>query len=121
MNWELKLVHVPTGKKPIKRQKIVWTDEMIATVIKEFPNSYNKQLSEKLRIGWRSLVRKARELGIEKEAGFLQKRRSEITAMAVKAHPDHWAERKKGWCVPNSEKSRFNSGTFSFLSKGLMV
>jgi hypothetical protein len=76
----------------------------------EFPVSYNKELAKKLGVGWRTLVRKAREMGLEKEPGFLKKRRDEITAMAVKAHPGQKTKGLKGWCVPNSEGTRFAPG-----------
>ncbi len=62
---------------------IQWTDEMLNKLRKEFPAQFNKELAAELKVSWRTLVRKARELGIEKEAGFLKKNKEEILKMAV--------------------------------------
>jgi len=96
-------------------RKIEWAPEMIKAVESRFPSSYNKELAKELGISWRSLVRKARELGIEKEAGFLAKRRGEISKMATEAKPPHPAKGKKGWHVPNSEATRFAPGRISVM------
>ncbi len=110
MSYEL---YIPPVPKQRKRYKINWTPEMITKVKAEFPTRYNKELAEQLNVSWRSLVRKARELGIEKEEGFLENRKSEIQAMAREAHPPHPFKGVKGWCVPNSEQNRFRKGQVS--------
>lgn len=107
MSYELYLPLIP---KQRKRYKIDWTLDMITRLKEEFPTRYNKELAEELKVSWRSLVRKARELGIEKENGFLEKRKPEIQAMAREAHPPHPFKGVKGWCVPNSEEYRFRKG-----------
>ena len=86
---------------------------MIQQVIREFPYRFNKELASELGVSWRSLIRKARELGIEKESRFLDKNRQTITQMAVKAQPPHPHKGEKGWCVPNSEPHRFKKGNIS--------
>ena len=63
---------------------------------------YNRELAKLLNVSVRSVIRKARELNIDKEPGFLEKRRDEITKMAIKAHPPQPTKGKKGWSVPNS-------------------
>lgn len=93
-----------------KGRKISWTAEMLETLKTDFPVRFNKELAAELGVGWRTLIRKARELGIEKEVDFLDKNRSKITEMGAKAHPEHPMKGVKGWCVPNSEKTRFKPG-----------
>ncbi len=110
---ELTFAFVP--EKKILRNKISWTQEMIDLLIAEFPYSYNKELAKKIGVSWRTLIRKARELNIEKEPGFLEKRRKEITEMAVKALPPQPTKGKKGWSVPNSEQTRFKPGQISIM------
>lgn len=110
---ELTFAFVP--EKKILRKKIAWTQEMIDLLISEFPYSYNKELAKKIGVSWRTLVRKARELGLEKEPGFMDKRINEITEMAVKAHPPHPYKGKKGWCVTGSEETRFKPGQISVM------
>jgi len=110
MSYEL---YIPLIPKQRKRFKINWTPEMIVKLKADYPIRYNKELAKELSVSWRSLVRKAREFGIEKEEGFLEKRKPEIQAMAREAHPPHPFKGVKGWCVPNSENHRFRRGQVS--------
>lgn len=105
---ELTFAFVP--EKKILRKKIIWTQEMTDLIIAEFPVSYNRELAKKIGVSMSSLIRKARELGIEKEPMFLDKRREEITEMAIKALPPQPTKGRKGWCVPKSEQTRFMPG-----------
>jgi hypothetical protein len=100
----------PLPPKHRKGKPINWTPEMILYLRNEFAHTYNKVLAKHLRIGWRSVVRKARELGLEKEIDFLQKNKAEIQSMARIAHSPHPHKGDKGWCVPNSEATRFYTG-----------
>ena len=93
------------------RPAIVWTPSMIEWLQKNYATSFNKFLASRLGCGWRSVVRKARELGLEKEPGFLDKNRLLIKHSAIMAHGPHPHKGEKGWCVPNSESTRFKSGT----------
>ncbi len=102
----------PVFKKK-NRYKIIWTEEMLKILSEKFATTYNKVLAKELNVSWRSLIRKARELGLEKEPNFLDKNRSEISKMAVKAHPPHPFKGVKGWSVPNSENTRFEKGCLS--------
>lgn len=90
---------------------------MVSILRAKYPVTYNKVLAKELGVGWRTLIRKARELGIEKEEGFLDKRRDEITKMATEAHPPHPHKGVKGWCVPGSEAYRFKPGHISYMAR----
>lgn len=94
----------------MKGKKVEWTAEMLGTLKNEFPSSFNRDLATKLGISMRTLIRKARELNVEKEESFLEKRRSQITEMARKAHPGQPTKGIKGWSVPGGEKYRFKKG-----------
>ena len=111
--YELTGPIIPRKKRNSK--KIEWTPDMEQIIIDEFPVTYNKVLAQKLGVSWRSLVRKAREMGINKEEGFLDKRRDEITAMGIEAHPPHPHKGDKGWNIPNSEYTRFKTGQPSLM------
>lgn len=93
--------------------KIQWTDEMIKRLELEFPYRFTRDLAMDLGISKRTIVRKARELGIEKEPNFLEKNRELISDMAAKAHPPHPHKGDKGWVVPNSKNTRFKKGNIS--------
>ena len=109
--YELQLSPIVEGKRPPRRTAgIEWTAEMLETLNNKFPVTFNKELAEELGVSWRTLVRKARELGIEKEIGFLDKRREAITKMAQTARPENPTKGQKGWSVPGSEKYRFKKG-----------
>lgn len=95
------------------RYKIDWTPEMIRRLKFEFKYAYNKSLAIDLGVSCRSLIRKARELGLEKEEGFLEKRKLQIQKMARAKRGTNPTKGLKGWCVPNSESHRFKHGNIS--------
>ena len=103
---------------PKKRNyyRIDWTIDMIDILKDNFSTSYNKVIAKHIGVSVRSLIRKARELGLEKEEGFLEYRRDEITKMALDAHPPHPFKGVKGWCVPNGENTRFKPGNISIMT-----
>ena len=101
---------IPKNRKGIK---IEWTDLMIDILRRKFPTSYNRYIAIELGVSMRSAIRKARELGIDKEQKFLEYRRMEISAMAQTAKPENRNKGNKGWCVPNSELHRFKTGNVS--------
>lgn len=94
-------------------KKIIWTSYMIDRLINEFPFRFNRILATDLNVSMRSLIRKARELNINKEPNFLEKNRDKITEMAIKAHPPHPHIGDSNWSVPNSEATRFQKGNIS--------
>lgn len=94
----------------MKGIKVIWTAEMLETLRREFPSSFNRNLAAKLEVSMRTLIRKARALNLEKEEFFLESRRAEITEMARKAHPPQPTKGQKGWSVPGGEKFRFKKG-----------
>jgi len=95
--------------KPKKRYKISWSNEMIIILCNKFSITFNRELAKELKVSMRSLIRKARELNLEKEPGFLEKNRELITKMAVANNYNKYTG-IKGWSVPNSEKTRFKKG-----------
>lgn len=95
--------------KPKKSYKINWSTDMIEILSKKFPISFNRELAKELNVSMRTLIRKARELKLEKEPGFLEKNRKTITQMAVANNYNKYTG-VKGWSVPNSENTRFKKG-----------
>ncbi len=106
--------------KKQSRPKIDWTAEMIQKLREEFPLRFNKELAAELNVGWRSLVRKARQLGIDKEPRFLDKNRDIIIKMAVANNRNKYTG-CKGWSVPNSAGTRFKKGDISIMTTDLSV
>lgn len=103
-------LYLPPKKK--KAFRIHWTDAMLETIKIKFPSSFNRELAKELNVSMRSMIRKARELHLEKEPGFLEKNRSVITKMAVAKNYNKYTG-VKGWSVPNSEGTRFKKGQSS--------
>jgi len=58
---------------------------MLQRLREEYPVRYNRELSRDLGVSVRSLIRKARELGVRKEDRFIEKRMAEIEKMANSA------------------------------------
>ena len=71
----------------MKGIKVVWTKDMLDILKSEFSTSFNRDLATKLGVSIRTIIRKARELNLDKEEFFLETRRNDITEMARKAHP----------------------------------
>jgi hypothetical protein len=83
---------------------------MLETIKQKYSTEYNKVLAKQLGISWRTLVRKARELGLEKEPNFIEKRRADIVKMIAKVRKPSPLQARKGFVVPNSEQYRFKKG-----------
>ena len=65
-----------------QRRGIIWTPSMLKLLKDYFPHMFNKPLAKWIGVSDRSLIRKARELGLEKRPGFLDDRREEISDLA---------------------------------------
>ena len=87
---------------PSKRRitGIEWTDEMVDIITSKFATSFNRDLADELGVSMRTMIRKARELGLEKEPGFLDKNRKKISQMARDARSPNPTKGQKGWSVP---------------------
>ncbi len=64
---------------------IEWTPQMLKLLRDFFPIMFNEALAKWIGVSQRTLIRKARELGIEKQEGFLEKRRDDIVRRASEA------------------------------------
>lgn len=77
--------------------RIHWSGNMLSILRREFPRTKNEELAEMLGVSSRTVIRKARELGIEKDVDFVRSVWNENRLMA------QVASRK-------SEKSGFKKG-----------
>lgn len=64
---------------------IIWTPEQLKLLREYFPTMFNRPLAKWIGVSMRTLIRKARELGLEKKEGFLEERRGDIQRMASEA------------------------------------
>ena len=64
---------------------VVWTPSKIKIVTDFFPIMFNRPLAKWVGVSMRTLIRKARELGLEKEPGFLDRRREDINELVSEA------------------------------------
>lgn len=83
---------------------------MLRILRDRFPYEFTRDILPALGVSMRSAIRKARDLGLNKEPGFLDKKRSEINHRAALSLPPNPNKGRKGWSVPNSEYSRFAKG-----------
>ena len=104
----------PAFKKSTKRAyraTVQWSDERIDYLKANFATKFNKDLAAALGCGWRTVIRKARELGLEKEDGFLDKKRPEIVKLQIAADkPANPMKGVKGWSVPGGKEFQFKLG-----------
>ena len=54
----------------MKGKPTVWSEEAIYVFKQVFPHNWNKDLAKYFNVGWRTIVRKARELKLEKAPDF---------------------------------------------------
>lgn len=107
-------LYLPPVKKKKRSWKVCWSEEMIRILQAKFPVTFNRELAKELKVSMRTLIRKARELNLDKEPGFLDKHRETITKMAVANNYNKYTG-CKGWSVPNSEGTRFKKGRVSLM------
>lgn len=69
------------GKRPV----IYWNGNMISILTKYFPNTTNTELVELLGVSERTIIRKARELGICKSKEFISRVSREHSLMGCVA------------------------------------
>lgn len=60
-----------------------WTDEMIRQLQDGYATKFNRDLAIEIGVSLRTLIRKARALGLKKEPGFLAKNFDEIERRAA--------------------------------------
>lgn len=94
----------------MKGLKTTWTTEMEIDLIRLFPVNYNKDVAAHFNLGMRTIIRKARELGLSKEANFIELRKPELIQKAVKNRSQNITKGLKGWFVPGGEKTRYQKG-----------
>lgn len=103
----------PVFKKSTKRAyraPVFWSDDKLELLKTKFATTFNKDLAAYLGCGWRTVIRKARELGLEKEAGFLDKNRPEIVKRIFKVRRPNATKGMKGWQVPGGEQFQYKQG-----------
>lgn len=94
-------------------KKVNWTTTMIDKMIAEFPIRFAEDLAKEFGVGKSTIIRKARELKLEKEPEFLSKRKYAISALAQAAKAPNPMKGIRGWSVPNGEAYRFKKGNIS--------
>ena len=68
---------------------VVWTPQMLKIITTFFPMMFNKPLAKWLGVSERTLTRKARELGLEKQEGFIKKRQKDINQLISESHKNN--------------------------------
>lgn len=93
----------------MKRAEKIWTPAEIKDLIECFPNILNQKLSVRYNCGKRSLVRKARELGLKKSEEF----RANIDFASYSKGLEPWNKGKKRKLNPNCKKGWFKKGNIA--------
>ena len=89
------------------RKRIFWNENMLSVLKRYFPNTKNEEVAEMCGVSLRTVIRKARELGLQKDKNFVLKvwddnrllavvknRRNENSGMMKKGHIP-WNKGKK--------------------------
>lgn len=71
--------------------RIFWNPNMIALLKEKYPTMLNEELAELLGVSQRTMIRKARELELEKDKGWL------ISIWNERRHWAHIESKKKGY------------------------
>lgn len=97
-----------------QRPQIVWTKDKLFLIRTYFPTMFNKPLAKWIGCSERTLIRKARELGLEKVENFNEVRADDISRLLSDAVKKAYAEGrivsqfKKG--VNNNPECEFKPG-----------
>lgn len=94
----------------MKGKPTEWTPEMIEKLEGEFPNRFSIDIAKELGLSIRTIIRKARGLGLKKEPSFLENKREQIQARAKKNMPPNPNKGNKDFRIPNSERFQFKKG-----------
>lgn len=85
--WRYAKIYKLKGVPMRASLSIEWTSDMLRILRLKFHKTFNADLAKQLRVSQRTLIRKARELNLNKEPGFLEINRAEITRRATIALP----------------------------------
>lgn len=97
----------------MKGKKKIWTEAELKFLQDNFPSMWNKDLAKHFGIGWRSVVRKARELGLEKSDTF----RDNIDFSAFGQGNEPWNKGMKGLpMVAACVEKQFKKGNKSCMT-----
>lgn len=83
-----------TGRKILKQgysRKIYWDGNMLSVLRRYFPNTRNEEVAEMLGVSPRTVVRKARELGIYKDPDFCKDMSRQAALLAYSKN------KREGW------------------------
>jgi hypothetical protein len=90
----------------MKGKKTSWSKEDLQYLQENFPHKTNKELAAHFNVGWRTIVRKARELNIQKAEDF----RDSIDFSEFGKGNIPCNKHIKGLMIPGSEKGWFKKG-----------
>ena len=74
-----------TARKKTSSHRIIWTPEMISDFKKRYPVEFNTDLANDFKCDVRTILRRAREFGVEKTGNFIQINKAEIVRRIQKA------------------------------------
>lgn len=74
-----------TSRNKTKSHRVIWTPEMIEDFKKRYPVEFNTDLANDFKCDVRTILRRAREFGVEKTPGFIQINKSEIVRRIQRA------------------------------------
>lgn len=90
--------------------KIVLTERQEKWLINHFKHTKNTEISAKLNISERSVLRIARHLGLHKSRQFMARCQQEAAAAANRSNRINGTYPPKGYIIPRSEEYRFQPG-----------
>lgn len=94
----------------MKGKPTIWTTAMTEKLVTEFPIRFSREIGKDLGLSLRTIVRKARELSLEKEPDFLDIRREQITELCIKNRAPNPTKGDKTFRIPGGEKHQFKKG-----------
>lgn len=74
-----------TARKKTSSHRIIWTPEMIEEFKTLYPHQFNSDLADYFKCDVRTILRRAREFGVEKAGNFIQINKAEIVRRTQKA------------------------------------
>src|SRR3972149_4464350 len=94
----------------MKGLKTVWTKKMIEKITKDYPVRFTMEIAKELHLSYRTIIRAARQFGINKDPGFLEINKDKIQALAKAALPENPNKGNKNFRIANYEAHQFRPG-----------
>lgn len=94
----------------MKGKKVTFTDDDLQYIRDHYADTHNEELAAHFNCGWRTIVRRAAEMGLKKSPEFMRQCQRHTAEAAKNSHLRHGTYPPKGFVIPNRHIGQFQKG-----------